>query len=73
MTLWATDFHPVCLICGTEVQHHGLCNGCVETGRKLNECDDCCVVAPCICEIAEGTAYPMSHAEQAAEASGGRR
>ena len=44
-----------CLICKASLTGHGICNGCAETGRRLDEqCQDCDmdVIAPCICEIA---------------------
>ena len=42
-----------CLICQVSLTGHGICNGCAETGRRLDEgCGDCDVVPPCICVIA---------------------
>ena len=44
-----------CLICQVPLTGHGICNGCAETGRRLDEgCGDCDVTPPCICEIALG-------------------
>ena len=74
MNEWlARSTRAACLICKVPLTQHGICAGCFETGRRLNEgCDDCCVTPPCICEISLGTTYPMSRAEQLAEAMAGR-
>ena len=55
-TAWAegSTRQPACLICGVAVPLHGICNSCCETGRRLDECSDCDVTPPCICEIALG-------------------
>ena len=56
-----------CLICRVPLTGHGICNGCAETGRRLDEqCQDCDmdVIAPCICEIAVSHEQVLRGAEE---------
>ena len=67
MNVWAegSTRQPTCLICKAPVKLHGICNGCVETGRRLDEpCGDCEVTPVCICEIGSDRARVLVDLEE---------